>query len=387
MSKHLTSPLKSSSFAAVLPTETSVIPRGISPSTLIDQIRNTAPFLWSAAPAVPYVDFIREVEGREDLTHFEYFRLCVSAHWATVATFVPTDVDNQIRHKLWHPGLPIETLRAMAELALAARDWDARPLTTRFVEDAGFVLSGHSGEWFSIAVAAYAALRRRDPDLAARLAGAIVAEAQGEAALFARLRARGDGLNALRASTLIAHNLGDLDRVIEMWNLPADDPLREAAFKLGHPTEKGQPARTGWRGDLVAAGELNQAHMAAENHRHFALRKPKCLRRSIDLLLPTGPFFDDWGKRMAAHPALSREDVAEVVLALIEGWERLPETVGYPRALAGVREGFRGGLTELARYLPAKRARQLQAGPLHTLMSVSRARFEQNWQSFGLRKA
>lgn len=366
------------------------IPRGIAPRTLIEQIRNTAPFVphgsIDGSISTPYADFIRKVAAEPDreLSHLEYFKLCVSAHWATVATFVPTDVDNQIRHKLWHPALPSETVAEMAELVLEARGWDARPVTTRWVGDgAGFVVSGHNGEWFSIAGAAYAALRRRDPELAARVAGEIVAECQAEADLFARLRAKGDALDLLRLSTLIAHNLGDLDRVIEMWNLAPSDPLREATFKLGHAPNTNET----WRAELVLAGDLNQKHMAAENHRHFALRKPKCLRRSVELLLPIGPFFDEWGARVASHPALSREDVAEITLALIEGWERLPETLGYPRALAGILEGFRGGPSELARYLPAKRARQLQAGPLKALMSVSRARFEQNWRGFVGRRA
>lgn len=382
MSKGLTGPREKSSLPVVLPEVLPGIPRGIAPRTLIEQIRNTAPFLFEEGggipPGLPYVDFIRGVAADPDreLSHLEYFRLCVSAHWATVATFVPTDVDNQIRHKLWHPALPAEVVSAMARLALEARGWDARPVTTRWVQG----VSGHNGEWFSIAVAAYAATRRRDPELAAEIAGAIVAECQMEAELFARLRAKGEGLDLLRLSTLIAHNLGDLDRVIEMWNLapaesPHPDPLREAVFKLGHAE-----GATGWRAELARAGALNQKYMADENHRHFPLRKPKSLRRSVELLLPVGPFFDDWGVRVAKHPALSREDIAEIALCLIEGWERLPKAVGYPRALAGILEGFRGGLNELSRYLPAKRARQLQAGELRALIAVPRSRFEANWR-------
>ena len=100
----------------------------------------------------------------------------------------------------------------------------------------------------------------------------------------------------------------------------------------------------GW---LWAAGELYKeivagGSIAFENHRHFALRKPRSLRRSPAFLIPTGPFFDDWGARVARGLALPdgrpSEDTLEVIHALVHGWERLPRTVGYGRGLRGFRE-------------------------------------------------
>src|SRR5438105_4521856 len=106
--------------------------RGISPAMLLGQVRNTAPFIFDELPATtPYLKTLREAAPDLSLSHLEYYRLCLSAHHGTVATFVPTDVDNQIRHRLWHPGLPLETLEAMADLVLESHAWDPTPVSTR----------------------------------------------------------------------------------------------------------------------------------------------------------------------------------------------------------------------------------------------------------------
>src|SRR5436309_2605790 len=104
--------------------------RGIAPSLLLSQVRNTAPFLFTEERAAsddePHLALLRRAASalerspfQENLLfndHFSYFELCLAAHHATVATFVPTDVDNHIRFKLWHPSLPLETIIAMVEL-------------------------------------------------------------------------------------------------------------------------------------------------------------------------------------------------------------------------------------------------------------------------------
>jgi len=365
--------------------------RGIAPRALLDQVGNTAPYLFVEGRAGlarrDHLGVIADFDERlaspptspspskdDGLTGLEYFQLCVAAHWTTVATFVPTDVDNQIRFKLWNSNLPTPELVQMSEWTLAIRSWDSRLLSRRFVEVQGEILSGHDGEWFSVAAAAYGVLRRRAPEQAAVMAGAILEEVQKHARIFERLtrlpKNTANGLMLLKASTLIAHNLGDLARVFEQWNIPADDPL------------VGEPGRSPF---LVAAGALNKSMMAVENHRHFALRKPRALRRSPDLLVGIGPFFDDWGRLVARHPALSKEDVAEVVEALHDGWARLAGTAGYVRAIAGILESFPGGLEALCRYLPAKLARTLRAGEFRQLSSVSRERFEDKWSQTAYR--
>jgi hypothetical protein len=386
--------------------------RGVSPEILLEQVRNTAAFALAPdfSPGVPYLEVMRRT-GPGPLGHVEYYRLCLSAHFTTVATYVPTDVDNQIRFKLWDPTLPIETILEMAEVVKEAHGWDTRPVSRRWVRAprSGELLGGHMGEWFSVAAGAYGATRKRAPDAAAEVAGLIIREVERHAEVFQDFKQAKDGIGLLKTATLIAHNLGDLDRVLEMWNVPASDPLMEAVFKAGHgesmaggaATDAGLRARKA----LAEAGALNKAHMAHENHRHFALRAIRALRRSPDLLVPIGPFFDDWGRTIARHPAVTTSEVAEVVSELVLAWERLgkaaaekaakaaaviakggtpaagsaaPAPMGYARALAGILDAFPGGMSALSKFVPARVERDLKAGPLRVLLSVPQSRFEEN---------
>jgi hypothetical protein len=382
-------------------------PRGIAPQILLAQVRNTVPFLFEQGSEdfdrAPYLQTLREMARRpaaelETLSHFDYFKLCVSAHFGTVSSFVPTDVDNQIRFRLWSPQLPLETTGEMARLVLEARNWDLTVISERLVRgpSTGRVLSGMHGEWFSIAAAAYCATRKKAPELAAELDRAIRAELLQEAETFAEFARARDGVGLLKAATTIAHNLGDLDRVMDQWNLEDEDPLRVDCYKTGHADQAlpKDPALRDARRWLLQAGHLNKeplafTSMADENHRHFALRAAKCLRRSRDLLLPIAPFYDDWGARVGKHPALSPEEVAEIVECLMEGFEKLKpvgRTQTYPRALAGIESTFPGGLSRLCQYLPSKTAKTLRSGQLRTFCSVPRRRFEEQLSAHGLSK-
>lgn len=353
--------------------------RGIAPRLLRDQVRNTAPFIFSdtVTPAAPgYYGLLLSEE--DNFSHEDYFKLCVSAHWATCSTFVPTDVDQTIRLKLWSPGLPLETLSKMVATVFEALEWDIHPVSTRWVRthSTNQELNGHAGEWFSIAAAAYGALRRRETSLAADIASRIVVEVQREANVIETLYHEDRPIELLKASTLVSHNLGDLDRVIDAWNLPEEDPLRRAVYKLGHGEGASHNA---W---LIFAGALNKRFTADENHRHFALRKPRALRRHRELLLGVGPFFDSWGERVAMHPALSESDHKEIIEALVEGWEKLPKTVGYARALSGLLERIPGGMSAVRSLTSSKTERALKSGALRVLCSVPRRRFEDQWSHF-----
>lgn len=349
--------------------------KGIQPALLLSQVENTAPFLFLDAfgedSNQPHVGFLRAfrrgdaaIEG-----HVDYFRLCLSAHHSTVASFVPTDVDNAIRSKLWEGTLPTETLDEMACVVLESELWSGRALTTRYVEhdQGGASLSGLQGEWFSTAVAAYGALRKRAPKRAEAVLARIHAEVEREERIILELEKKGDVLRLLKTSTVIAHNLGDLDRVIDLWNLSDEDALKRSLYKRGHSLEF----------PSGRAGLWNKAHMAVENHRHLALRGPRALRGHWEWLLPIGPFFDDWGMKIAL--GLPPEAVGKVAEALVDGWNKIPHTTGYPRALAGILEAFPGGASALRRNLPAKIFRNLEAGRLRSLVSVPRTRFEMAW--------
>lgn len=348
----------------------------IKPDDLLAQVRGTAPFLFDGPlpddPRLRYVRVLRAYDGRA-LNASEYYELCLSAHWATAGAFVPTDVDNAIRWRLWQ-AVSTSLVAAQVELVLAAERWDFTPVTARRVAVPGGWLSTHEGTWFSVAVGAYAAAKAaKRPELARRVLDAMLREAERERAAFAALADGGDALATLRACALIAHNFGDLDRVADQWELPPDDPLKAALY------DAAKPGTTLFGGLLGWAGALNARFLGADNHRHYPLRAPRGLRRSADLLIPVGPFFDGWGRTVARHPALSREDVAEVARALIDGWTRLHEPVGYARALAGILEVFPGGRAALGRLLPGADRRRLESGPLKTALDVDQRRFEAQW--------
>jgi hypothetical protein len=329
--------------------------RGIAPELLLSQVKNTMPYLFegevfgSFVPAQVLRAYDREKP--ETLSHFEYFRLCLSSHYLTCATPVPTDVDNQIRHKLWPKDLALAEALEMAEFVLTSRSWDFKLVTRRFSFGARGTpwekeaVHGHLGEWFTVSSGAYCALKQYSSAQAQakrqELLDAIADEVNRHSEIFGSLWRAEDGIGCLKASASLAHNFGDLDRVMDMWELAVDDPLRLQFYKLGtSPFDANRKLR--YLGRLWVAGELYKSPiagsaMAFENHRHFALRQPKCLRKAPDLMITTGPFLDDWGKAVA-RDLTDPENALEVLAALKHGWERLPKTVGYGRALCGMHE-------------------------------------------------
>jgi hypothetical protein len=344
----------------------------ISPELLIEQVRSAAPFLFGGpepeGPSLRYLRVLRAYDGRR-LNPLEYYELCLCAHWATAGSFVPTDVDNGIRWKHWQeiqPGLALE----QAKLVLEAGTWDYGPVTARTQGAGASRLSTHEGTWFSVAVGAYSAARGHSRPLADAVLAAMIKEAEREDRAYAAVT---EPIEVLKASALVAHNFGDLDRVADQWELKPGDSLYQALYDAAKP---GSPL---FGGRLGRAGVLHQKHMGADNHRHYPLRAARGLRKSADLLLPVGPFFDGWGRRVGRHPALSLEEVAEAVRCLLDGWTRLHEPAGYARALAGVLEVFPGGRKALMRLLPSKDGRMLESGTLKAAMDVPQARFEAQW--------
>lgn len=331
--------------------------RGIAPELLLSQVKNTMPYLFdeetgkTPLASFPPAQVLRSFDPAADLSHFEYFRLCLSCHYLTCATPVPTDVDNQIRLRLWPKDAPLETALEMAQLILESRKWDFPLVTGRFSTGAKGsewekeTLSGHLGEWFTVASGAYCALKQYSSPLAKakrdELLENIADEVRRHSEIFGSLWRAQDGLGALKASASIAHNFGDLDRVMDMWELSVDDPLRLEFYKLAiTPFDSNRKLR--YLGRLWVAGELYKSpidgsSMSHENHRHFALRQPRCLRKDRAFLITTGPFFDGWGREIA-QDLTDPNELQEVVSALKNGWERLPKTVGYGRALRGIRE-------------------------------------------------
>jgi hypothetical protein len=345
--------------------------RGIEPALLLDQVRTGAPYILEEPSAIPFIRTLQGFDGRE-LDVPSYFRLCMSAHWATAGCFVPTDVDNTVRFKLWNlEGVTLDERLAMADVVLESLRWDYRPVTARKARLGDELVATHEGTWFSMAAGAYASLRVDAPKKADEVLEAALGEAKREASFFERLYKSGQAIETLKATALLAHNFGDFDRVMDQWELPADDRMRVLCYDAAKP---GAKLFGGWP---ALAGEINKFCMAPENHRHLALRAARGLRAKPSLLLPVGPFYDDWGRTVAREPG---EVVGDAARALLDGWERQKvKAAGYPRGLSGILEAFPGGLSRLAGFIPSKDERLLKSGPLRAALDVPRARFEAQW--------
>jgi hypothetical protein len=344
---------------------------GIANSILVAQVRNTAEWLWTSPAAQPLIAIFSTaldepdgVAGAEVRT----LRLRLAAHYATVATFVPTDVDAHIRHHQWTAIDDGDVFAAARACIDEAAGRDPTLVSARVTEG----VSGHDGEWFSVRAGALGrALQLGLTAEAAAFAGHIDAELDREERLFAAAVADGaPARTTLALATTLAHNLGDLSRVVEAWpKALADHEYRDRFARLGHADGVRR------RAAFVLAGELNKEIMALENHRFLALRKARALRRSRELLLPVGPWFDDWGELIARTPLLDDDDRGEVVGALIELHLWSPRQEGCLRALAGIHRETRGGLASYLAALPARVRKEALRGRIREALDVSPRHF------------
>ena len=136
----------------------------------------------------------QEHPGPADVT--DYFALCLAAHWGSVASYVPTDVDAKIRDALWLDQTDPAELAAMRALCGELAHWDVRGFSARLLDvdaasgETGHGLhSGHDGERLAVLCGALGAHRARGEEaVAAELEAAIEAELVREARAFAALR-------------------------------------------------------------------------------------------------------------------------------------------------------------------------------------------------------
>lgn len=377
---------------------------GIAPKLLCDQVENTAAWALEGATNTPDLSWRRAlVHGRElesvwnepelipasvdgpatkkpesktvTAARIAYFELMLAAHYATVASFVPTDVDTRIRFHAWQEVRERSAFEAMVALVdHAAEHWSAPAMSARTVDVGLGPVSGHDGEWLSVRAGALGrAIQLRYDDLVEHIAKRIDDELERERESFeTAVRTRGREIDALRIGCAIAHNLGDLSRVVLNWTAkgPVAEEFVRKYGRLGHD-DSANPVKTFQR-----VGMLNKAVTAPENHRFLPLRKPRSLRGHRELLLPIGPFFDAWGKTVATHPSMDRAARAEVLGVLIDAHEAAPSQQGYLRAMAGMHHATRGGLDELAKELPAKQRRSVSGGLIREALGVSVERFE-----------
>ncbi|HUA60963.1 MAG TPA: hypothetical protein VML19_19525 [Verrucomicrobiae bacterium] len=338
-------------------------------------MRNTAPFLKARLPArelARLIDLGSGPEGflrilaswenilRPDLNPSEqlqdYFALCAACHHATVATFVPTDVDTKIRGIVWRESRDVDVLRPMMRLARQTRQWSEEGISIRAVRG----VSGHNGEqWSVIAGGLGWLLELGDTAPAHEALAEIEAEIDREQAVFEAVCAEPDAeLDLLRLSMTLAHNRGDLTQGMGFWRRTA-----RTAPVMEHLQARGR---------FAAAVRIYQhTGLSAEGHRHYPLRPVKVLRQSPELLLPLCPFLDEWGARVGRI-----EDSHEVLAALVTGCQKVQGQQGYYRAIAGMRAALRGEFDRTAARTPNSVQRLLRGAEMRKLMDVPQVSFE-----------
>jgi hypothetical protein len=286
----------------------------------------------------------------------DYFAICLACHHATVATFVPTDVDTKIRGIIWAESRDRDVLRPMLRLALQAQNWTDEGISTRNVRG----VSGHNGEhWSAIAGGLGRLLHLGDLEAAEEAQHAIETEIDRELRIFDRVAAERDAeLDLLRLAMTMAHNQGDLKQGMGFWKrTPVTGPV------MDHLLE---------RGSFRAAVRVYQeTGISAEGHRHYPLRPVKALRRSPATLLPLCPFLDDWGGTVARL-----EESHEVLAALLAGCQKIEGQQGYYRAIAGMQAAAPGPFERAVSRMPAASQRLLRDAEVRRLVSVPRISFE-----------
>ncbi len=354
----------------------------IRPEILSAQVLNTAPFLAQRFPGTPEpgaslldLGIGHGTEGflailgnwrnllRDGLTPEEqlegYFALCLACHHATVATFVPTDVDSKIRGLLWRETRDPQVLRRMLSLALHAQSqWTENGISTRRIR----AVSGHNGEhWSVIAGALGRLLDVGDTEAADQARTAIEDEIAREQAIFDQTaRERGAELDLLLVAMSIAHNRGDLTQGISFWRkTPVTEPVNVRLTDLG-------------RFPLVVK-MYQDTGMSAEGHRHYPLRPIKPLRESPETLLPLPPLLDDWGATVARRLPDHRPEILE---ALVQGCRKVVGQQGYYRAIAGMREADPRGFEAAVRAMPSGTQREFKEAETRKKVDLPRASFE-----------
>lgn len=376
----------------------------IGPQNLVDLVRSSAPWLFDGshpdASSVPPIPEGRLIEigdaplgwwtilrASERLAASErptpaqiadYFALSCACHHASVATYVPTDVDAKIRRALWIDQTDGDELARMFAFALALERWDVSPVSRRVVAVEGHGgVSGHDGERLSILCGAWiGAWNAAATGVADAVEHAIDAELAREAAAFEHARARvGDELRLLDLATVLTHNQGDVMQSLgtkEARCIPDERRLRY--------TDLARERRDRYRGAYGRAARLYKELLAGEGHRHYPLREVKLLRASPTLLLPIGPFLDAWGETLARHPAWSAAQRAEVVAGLLDGCRKVANQEGYYRALCGFDAASAGGIDALEPSFATAARREWKSDATRKKLGVRRVSFESSYQ-------
>lgn len=369
----------------------------VAPQTLLNEVHNTAPWLPQPgagasgdvlARARGPLGFLNILAGfrlegaaaqalANDRT-LDYFGLCLACHHATVATFVPTDVDTKIRGLLWRLIKDPEKLDPMIDLTESFCSWDVPSVSRRTVSAPGLgVFAGHHGERLSVLVAALGrAIHLNRADLAERVRDHIGAELTRESKGLTAILSKNEGLDVLRMAAVMTHNAGDIDQSVSFWpQSPAHTAAAVDIRRLAH--ENVRP----WGGSFALAALIYKATLAPEGHRNYPLRPIKCLRESCDFLIETAPFLDDWGEHIARDPRLDESDRSDVLEALVMGCRKIEGQRGYQRAIAGMIQGLGGGVDAIVAKMSARARSEFKSADLRRAIAVPRASFESSMKS------
>ena len=364
---------------------TSLTGIGIAPNILLKHVESTAPFLFqgeidSTSENCQFIEKLRfykkNLKNLKNIDLAEYFHICLCAHWSTAGTFVPTDVDNQIRKTLWNHGTVQKYIEKMAKTTMDSWKWNYSQVTNRksYNRLNNEVMSTHEGTWLSVAIGAYCALiKNKKTELASQMAELILTEIKKEENILIQLREDQDHINFLRAAPLMAHNFGDLDRVMVQWEMDENDSFYKKIFKLGHKLN------SDYDPILVYTGKVNKEFSSKENHRHMSMRQPKCLRKSYKFLIPVGPFMDDWGTALGSSENLSMTEKGEIITALYEGYKRQDQAFGYVRAYRSILSEMEDGINSFEQELPFDFIAELKSSSLTELSKISREEFEDDY--------
>ena len=377
----------------------------VGPRTLIAQVHNAAPWLFDGSH--PDSGSVPETSGERLIEHgfhplgwwsilrhaelleasdaptprqrTDYFALCLAVHCASVASYVPTDVDAKIRHALWFEPMPEEELALMRELALYHGAWEVRRISARVVEVEGAgPVSGHDGERLSVLCGAMMGmLAAGRSDDAAVFEQAVDEELAREARAFDTLAtARGREVELLNLCNALTHNTGDVMQAIERKGTKGIGDAQKLRF-----ADLARERFERYGGAFGKAAAIYRELLASEGHRHYPLREQKLLRASHELLLPLGPFMDAWGERLARWPKWSAKDRAAVVGSLLDGCRKVPGQEAYYRALAGFDKSVPGGLEsrELDAHFASAARRELKDANLRKKLAVRRESFESSY--------
>lgn len=359
---------------------------GIGPNLLLKDVEVTAPFLFKGevglegkdrAYLAKLVFYKKNLNALKHINLTEYFHICMASHWATAGTFVPTNVDNQIREGLWKHKEILGHIERMAKITIDSWSWDYEQVTNRkaYNPGNGQVMSTHEGTWLSVAIGAYNALaKHKKTQLLNEVADVILSEITKEEKLLTELREKRDHVNFLRSTALMAHNFGDLDRVIDQWEMKADDPFKKRIYKLGHELN------SQYSPILVYAGQVNKKFLSVENHRHMSLRQAKCFRRSHKFLVPVGPFMEEWGAALGQSSELTLSEKGEIVGCLFEGYKRQDKAFGYARAYRGLVTNLPEGLGSLERDLSFDIIAEIKKSAFSDAASLSTEEFSEKFK-------